>query len=264
MTTNTLRTALDADTRSLATRVICPWPGVIEVLGQTDAFDYVEFAAEYAPFDLHDLDHIARTAELSGLSTMIKVDAEPRTYLAQRAMAAGIQNVLFVDIRTAEDAREAVRAVRAEPTGTNGVRKDRRNGYVGGYASPEEIVTWCDDAVVALMIEKREAMENLEDILAVEGVDMVQFGPVDYALSIGNPGGRHSEEVQQAQREMIDMALDVGVTPRAEIKMPDNADDYLDRGVSHFSLDTDVNILHRFWQEQGTELGNRLDDVAHD
>jgi 2-keto-3-deoxy-L-rhamnonate aldolase RhmA len=259
MTNNTLRAALDADVSSLATRVISPWPGIIEVLGQTDAFDYVEFAAEYGPFDLHDLDHIARTAELSGLSTMIKIDAEPRTYLAQRAMAAGIQNVLFVDIRTAEDAREAVSAVRAEPEGTNGVRKDRRNGYVGGYASPEEIVTWCDDAVVALMIEKREAMENLEEILAVEGVDMVQFGPVDYALSIGNPGGRHSDEVRRAQEEMIETALDMGVTPRAEIKFAADADEYLDSGVAHFSLDTDVNILHRFWQEQGTELDARLD-----
>ncbi|KTG07773.1 hypothetical protein AUR64_02745 [Haloprofundus marisrubri] len=258
MTSNPLRERLDAEDPSVASRVLSPWPGVIEVLGQSETFDYVEFAAEYAPFDLHDLDNIARAAELAGLATMIKVDAEPRTYLAQRAMAAGIQNVLFVDIRTAEDAREAVSAVRAEPEGTNGVRKDRRNGYVGGYASPEEIVQWCDDAVVALMIEKREAMENLDEILAVDGVDMVQFGPVDYALSIGRPGGRHSEEVQNAQLEMIDAALDAGVAPRVELKRAEQAEAFTERGVSHFSLGTDVNVLHEFWQQQGSELGDSL------
>lgn len=259
MAANSLRAAIDSDTSTVTTRILSPWPGVIEVLGQIDAFDYVEFAAEYAPYDLHDLDHIARTAELSGLETMIKVDAEPRKYHAQRAMAAGIQHVLFVDIRTAEDAREAVSAVRAEPKGTNGIRKDRRTGYVGGYASPEEIVTWCDEAVVGLMIEKREAMENLSEILDVEGVDMVQFGAVDYALSMGTPGGRDSDTVQSAQFEMIDTALDKGVAPRVEIKYPEEAEAYLDRDVSHFSLNTDVNILHRFWQQHGTDLSEMLD-----
>jgi len=254
MHTNELRASLGSDSTSLTSRLITPWPGLIEVLGQTDVFDYVEFAAEYAPFDLHDLDHIARTAGLSGLSTMIKVDAEARSFLAQRAMAAGIDNVLFTNIRRARDAEEAVRAVRAEPDGNNGVRKDRRSGYVGGYASPEEVVRQCDDAVVALMIEKKEAMENLDEILAVEGVDMVQFGPVDYAVSLGKPTQRNSTEVIEAEIEMIERALANDVAPRVEIKYPEEAEPYLDKGVKHYSLNTDVNILHDFWQQQGGKL----------
>lgn len=258
VTENTLRTALDTDRCSIATRIICPWPGIIEVLGQTTAFDYVEFAAEYAPFDLHDLDHLARTAELVDLSTMIKVDSSASAFLAQRAMAAGIQNVLFTDIRTAADAREAVAAVRAEPEGRNGIRKDRRNGYVGGYADPEAVARWNDNAGVALMIEKREAMENLDAILAVDGVDMVQFGPVDYALSIGNPGGRHSDPVRAAEAEMIQSALDAGVAPRVEIKRPEDAEPFRNMGVDHFSLNTDVNILHEFWQTKGKALKDAI------
>ena len=52
-------------------------------------FDYIEFVAEYAPFDLYALENVCRAAELHGLSTMIKIDQEPRRFLAQRAVGAG-------------------------------------------------------------------------------------------------------------------------------------------------------------------------------
>lgn len=260
MRVNHLRQAMDRGGPSLGTRVMSVWPGLVEVLGQTDAFDYVEFLAEYAPYDLHDLDHIARAAELAGLSTMIKIDAENRAYTAQRAMAAGIDNLLFADIRTAGDARDAVAAVRAEPAGRNGVRMDRRNGYVGGYASPEEVVAACDDAVVAVMVEKQETLENLEAILAVDGVDMVQFGPADYSLSIGKPGAVGDDRVVEAERTTIQTALDMDVAPRAEIGRPDDAEPYLEMGVRDFNLGTDIRVLHSWWDENGASLKARLTD----
>ena len=67
---------------------------------------------------------------------------------------------------------------------------DRYVGYVGCKASEADVVSWYDEAVVALMIEKKGAVDNLEEILSVEGVDMVQFGPADYSMSIGLPGER--------------------------------------------------------------------------
>jgi 2-keto-3-deoxy-L-rhamnonate aldolase RhmA len=258
MRENHLRETMESGEPSLGTRIMNAWPGVIEVLGQTDAFDYVEFLAEYAPYDLHDLEHIGRAADLAGLSAMIKIDAENRAFTAQRAMAAGIDNLLFADVRTVEDAREAVEAVRAEPEGKNGVRMDRRNGYVGGYASPEEVVEICADAVVAIMVEKKETVENLQDILAVEGVDMVQCGPADYSLSISKPGDRSAEEVSEAEQTTIETALDMGVAPRAEITAPADAEEYLDIGVCDFNPTTDLGILHSFWSEEGRALDGRL------
>ncbi|MFB6148141.1 MAG: HpcH/HpaI aldolase/citrate lyase family protein [Halobacteriales archaeon] len=235
------------------------WPGLLEIIGQTDAFDYVEFLAEYAPYDLRDLENMARAAELSGLSMMIKIDAENRGFVAQRSMAAGIQNLLFADVRTVEDAREAVAAVRPEPEWNNGVRSDRRNGYVGGYASPAEVVEWCADAVIAIMVEKEATVENLEAILSINEIDMVQFGPSDYSLSIGKPGAYDAPEVTNAEQKTIETALDMDVAPRVEINHPEEAKAYIDRGVRDFSLNTDTTILHEWYSEHGTALA---DDVA--
>lgn len=253
-----LRTAIDNGDASLGTRILTMWPGIIEVLGQCPGYDYVEFAAEYAPYDLHDLDALSRAAEIAGIGTMIKVDAEPRAFLGQRALAAGFDHVLFADIRDAADARQAVSAVRAEPAGTNGVRMDRRTGYVGGYTSASEVVEQCNKAVVALMIEKREAVEDIDAILSVDGIDMIQFGPADYALSLGRPGETDHPAVRDAEQKTIDAALAHDVAPRAEIQSPGDADRYLDMGVRHFSLHTDVRILHDWWTKHGHELRDRL------
>jgi len=95
-----------------------------------------------------------------------------------------------------EDAENAVKAVRSEPKGINCIGLYRSVGYVFSTVSIPEFVKACDDVVVALMIEKKSAVENLEEILSVDGVDMVQFGPADYSLSIGLPGELNHPKVR--------------------------------------------------------------------
>lgn len=254
MKENKLRNLMRKGEPTVGTRVLIVWPGLTELIGYTGAYDYVEFLSEYGPYDLYDFDNLGRAAELVGISSMIKIDQEPRTYIAERALAAGIQNVLFADIRTVEDAEEAVRAVRTEPKGYNGFRMDRRVGYVGCTASGADVVQMCEDAVVALMIEKKSAVENLEEILSVEGIDLVQFGPSDYSLSIGLPGETSHTKVKEAELKTIKTAQKMDVAPRAEIRNPEQAKRYLELGVRDFSLNTDVGILYNWWKKNGSEL----------
>lgn len=249
---NKLRASIENDETVIGTRVLSHWPGVIEVLAETEVFDYVEFLGEYGPWDLHDLENISRTTELTSLSSMIKVDGANRTFIAQRAMAAGFQNFLFADVKDVEDARECVNAVRPEPEGENGIRMDRRNNYVGNYS--ENVVDICNDSVIAIMVEKRECVDNLESILSVEEIDMVVFGPGDYSLSVDKLGEKDSDEVLEAERKTIETALANDVRPRAEISHPAEAEPYLEKGVQDFNLNTDLGILHEWWSEQGSEL----------
>jgi len=259
---NRLRELIRKDEPSIGTRIMISWPGLIEIIGNTGFYDYVEFLSEYGPYDLYDFDNLARAAELVGISSMIKIDQEPRTYLAGRALAAGIQNVLFADIRTVEDAEESVRAVRMEPKGLSGFRMDRRVGYIGATGTAAnmaaDVVKMCDDAVVALMIEKKQAVENLEEILSVEGIDMVQFGPSDYSVSIGLPGDVANPKVRDAELKTIKTALKMDVAPRAEVFRPEDAKRYIELGVRNFSLGTDVSVLGFYWKNSGAELKKLL------
>jgi 4-hydroxy-2-oxoheptanedioate aldolase len=228
-------------------------------VGHTGLFDYVEFVAEYAPFDLYTLDNFCRAVELFDMSAMIKVDQEPRRFIAQRAIGAGFQSVLFADCRTVDDVRECVRAVRPETPEGGGFygAAMRRHTYMG-YGGTPEYIEALKDVVVVVMIEKASAVDQLEEILSLGGVDMVQWGPADYSISIGKPGGWNDPEVKAVERDVLQTCLDMGVPPRAEINSPDQAGYYLDMGLRHFCIGTDLIILYDWLKGNGEELRNAI------
>ena len=262
MRSNRLRELLDAGKPSVGTHAMISWPGVVELIGQTGQYDYVEFVAEYAPYDLYALENFGRAVDLfDNFSAMMKIEQEPRTYLAVRAIGSGIQNLLFADVRTPEDARECVQAVRAESPATgglHGVGMRRDVGYVLEGGSPAFIEA-LERAVVVLMIEKEEAVRRLDEVLGVGGVDMVQFGGGDYSMSIGKAGAGRDPAVTEAEHHVIKTALSMGIQPRAEMGSPDDAKRYLDMGVRHFCMGTDVSMLYNWWAANGEALQSILD-----
>jgi 2-keto-3-deoxy-L-rhamnonate aldolase RhmA len=258
---NRLRELLRAGKPSLGTHLLSSWPTITELVGQTGSWDYIEFVAEYTPWTMYDLDNLGRAIELfPEFSGMIKVEQDTRGHLAMRAIGAGIQNLLFADVRTPEEARQCVRSVRAEHPdqgGLHGVgmRRDVRTVLHGGS---REWVDTLAESVIVLMIEKRQAVENLDAILDVEGIDMVQFGPSDYAMSIGLPGQGSHQKVRDAERFVIETAHRRGIPARAEIRDAAGAQPYLEMGVRHFCVGWDVRILHDWFTQQGMAMQDLL------
>ena len=104
------------------------------------------------------------------------------------------------------------------------------------------------------MVEKGPVVDNIEEALSVKGIDMIQWGPADFSMSTGRSGQSGSTEVKEIERRVMATALEMGVQPRAEISTADEAKYYLDLGVKHFCIGTDVSILFKWWQEQGESL----------
>ena len=262
---NRLRELLDRGLPSLGTHLLSTWPTITELVGQTGRFDYVEFVAEYAPWTMHDLDNLGRAIELfADFSGMIKIEQDTRGHLAMRAIGSGLQNVLFADVRTVEDARQCVRSVRAEHPGQGGLhgvglRRDARTWlHVGSPGWINSLAA----SVVALMIEKQQAVEDLDAILDVPGVDMVQFGPADYAMSMGLSRADDAEQIREAERYVIATAQRHGVASRAEITDAGSAEYYLNLGVRHFCVGHDVGILHNWFSEQGARMKSMLAELS--
>jgi 4-hydroxy-2-oxoheptanedioate aldolase len=130
-----------------------------------------------------------------------------------------------------------------------------------GYGGSLEYVQALRDIVVVLMIEKRGAVENLEEILEIKGVDMIQWGGSDYSMSVGMAGQRNSPEIKAVEKKVIETGLKMGVPPRAEINTADQAKFYLDLGVRHFCIGTDVNILFNWWKEHGDDLRKAVESA---
>jgi 4-hydroxy-2-oxoheptanedioate aldolase len=260
MRENQFRKLLKEGKPTLGTRLQSTWPTMTELVGRSKKYDYVEFLAEYAPYNLYDLDNMGRAIELfPSFSGLIKMERSAQHHLAIRAMAAGIENLLFTDLRSAEDAQECVRIVKPETpddVGTHGMAGGR--AATGGAAA---LVQAYRDAVIVVMIEKKGAVENLEQILAVKGIDMVQFGPSDYGMSIGQAGQRTSDQVVEAREYTIKTALKMGVRPRAEITDSSEVEYYLKLGVKDFCMAPETGVISRYYAQEGGALREMLSKV---
>jgi len=262
MKVNPFREKLNNGEQTLSTHIHSTWPSVVEAAGHTGLYDYVEFVAEYGSFGLHELDNFCRAAELHNMGSMIKVDQSHQAFLAQRGIGAGFSSVLFTDCRSAEDVRQCVRIASPdtpEDKGLYGVAT-RRNTYMG-YGGSQDYVQIIRDTVIALMIEKKGAVDELDEILEIPGVDMIQWGGGDYSMSIGKIGQRDNPEVAAAQEKVFKSTIAKGIPARAEIQSVEQAKKFLDWGVRHFSIGTDISILHGWWRENGDALRKAMSDA---
>ena len=264
MKNNRLRELLNQGKPTVGTHMVTTSPQMVEVIGHSSAFDYIELCGEYAAWGLADLENFARAVELfPHMSSMMKVEQEPRIFIATRSLDAGIQNMLFADCRSVEEVKECIRAVRPETPedgGVHGCSLRRSIGYVLEPGSE----AWAKaqrDVVIAFMIEKVSAMEQLDEILSVKGVDMVQFGPCDYSISRGTPGQWSLPEVQRAERDMIELALKKGVQPRVEPGSLEKAKEYFDMGVRHFAIGYDLITIYQWCQQNGEEMRELLASI---
>ena len=265
MRRNLLRERLNAGRPTVGTHILSAWPTLVELIGHSKQYDYVEFTAEYAPFTMHDLDNLGRAFELMNMAGMIKIEQTQYTHQAMRAIGAGFQSVLFADIRSVEDTRIAVDAVRAETTMARGVRGRGRMGVgmrrdVGTVrqGGTPAYVDALNDVVIAIMVEKKSCVENLDAILSVPGIDMVQFGASDFSMSIGKTAQYNHPDVLAAETKTIQTALKKGLHPRVELRDPGQAQRYLEMGVKHFCIGWDVRILADWWDTKGAEMRKLL------
>jgi 4-hydroxy-2-oxoheptanedioate aldolase len=257
MKPNKLRALLNDDRPTIGTRIYSSWPTLIEMVGGTGHFDYVEFVSEYSPFDLYDLDNLSRAAEVAGISMMIKVEQEPRGYLGGRALGSGFESILFSDCRDAAEARETVKLARPDTPEDDGrfgaVARRFTAGAYGGDLSYAQAVR---DVVVALMIEKGGTVDELDEVLAIPGLDMIQWGPSDYGMNTGKAG---TPGVNEARDYVYKTALATDVIPRAEINTADDAKRWLDIGVRHFCMAAEVGILQQWWRANGDSMRKALE-----
>jgi 2-keto-3-deoxy-L-rhamnonate aldolase RhmA len=257
---NRIRQLISGEKPSLGTRIWSTYPFFTEAVGSTGNFDYVEFVGEYSAFSQYDFSNIARAAELHDMGTMIKVDFYNCVYIAQKAVAAGFQAVLFTDHHTPDEIRETVRGMKPDSIaydykGRFGFPNQRYIGFQPVLPQMDHAKR-VDDVVLAFMIEKKEAVDNIEEICSIPGVDMVQFGPSDYCMSQGWNMKDHQAECREALAKVITAAQKHGVVPRCEIYGPiDQAKKQAEEfGVKHFCYGDEFMTALAFWRDRGKEF----------
>jgi len=158
-------------------------PAVVEIIGLA-GFDAVFIDMEHFPLDFGLVAEMARAADVVGIASLVRVpDSNPKTIL--RLLDAGIQGIQVPHIRNREDAQEAVKAVRYAPLGERGVHGVTRASRYGSMPLREHITSSNEQVLLSVMVEDKEAVDDIEGIASLDGLDLVSIGPSDLSQALG-------------------------------------------------------------------------------
>ena len=159
-------------------------PIVAEIMARS-GYDWLTVDMEHSVISLKEAQDLIRVIELCGISPLVRV-GHNQPNLIKRVMDAGAHGVIVPMVNSREDAKQAVGSVKYPPLGFRGVGLARAQNYGASFAAYKE---WNQQqSIVIVQIEHIKAVENLEAILTVDGVDGFMIGPYDLSGSLGVPG----------------------------------------------------------------------------
>ena len=205
---NAMKAELAAGGGTAGTILPIAAPALVEVAALA-GFGHVLIDAEHGHISVADCEALVRAAEAVGTTPIVRVPVNaPEAIL--RYLDTGAQGVLVPQISTRADAERAVRAARYHPLGQRGLAGTRASDYGLRASLPDYLREANAQLLVLGLIEDIRAVDNLPQILAVEGLDIISIGPSDLSQSMGHPGETQHPDVQAAIAEIIRQGVAAG------------------------------------------------------
>jgi 4-hydroxy-2-oxoheptanedioate aldolase len=208
---------------------------VAELMGRL-GFDWVIIDRQHGSIEWSEVGRCIQAIELSGSPALVRVDWNSPE-LIMRALDLGAAGVVVPMVSTAEEARRASQAARYPPQGIRSFGPTRSYYAIDAGRPPPACIA---------MIETREALRNLQQIVAVPGIDALFVGPADLGLDMGVPITLPMhEKVLQEIDNMVSACEAHGVLSGAASFNLDNAKDFIRRGVKVVTVSADIAYLRR-------------------
>jgi 4-hydroxy-2-oxoheptanedioate aldolase len=241
LATNRFKAALSQGRRQIGAWCSLGSPASVEILGDA-GFDWLLLDTEHAPTELDGLLAQLRAAE-GGRASVVVRPAWNDAVIFKRMLDIGVQSFLVPYVQSPEEAVRAVAATRYPPRGFRGVasvHRANRYGRVRGYAQRAN-----EEIAVALQIETKVALDRLEAIAAVDGVDALFIGPSDLAASLGHIGNNGHRDVQAAIADACARCRRVGKPIGILAPAEADARRFLGMGFSFVAVTSDVVLLRQ-------------------
>jgi len=173
-------------------------PLMTEMVAGSGAFDWLVVDMEHGETDLSGMTRQVQIIELAGCTPIVRVGSNDPYYI-KRALDAGAAGIIVPMTMDADDAKRAVDSIYYPPKGSRGVGLFRAQGYGADFEGYQKKM---DDGLIFIpQIEHHKAVRDLENILAVDGVNGFIIGPYDLSGSLGRPGEfAHPDVVAQMDR----------------------------------------------------------------
>jgi 4-hydroxy-2-oxoheptanedioate aldolase len=203
-------------------------------------FDWILLDTEHSPNEIPDLVGQLQAVQ-RGTATPIIRPAWNDAVLAKRCLDIGAQTLLFPYVQNVDEAKRAVASTRYPPDGIRGVSvaaRASRYGRVPGYLGKAN-----SEICVLVQVETRSALDQLEAIAKVDGVDGVFIGPSDLAASLGHLGNPAHAEVQAAIKDAVERLKKLGKPAGILTGNEEEVRRYIDWGYLFVAVGADIGLL---------------------
>lgn len=216
-------------------------PAFAEAAGYA-GMDFAILDMEHGPISVQEMQNNIRAAQIAGILPVVRVPAVTEEAIG-KALDIGAAAVEIPQISSAKQAMQAVQLAKFYPQGQRGVCRFVRAAHYSAQPREEYFGT-ANKSMIIIQLEGQEAIDNLEEILAVPGIDIVFIGPYDLSQSLGLPGQTTHPAVIGQMEAIVKKAREKGIVVGTFTDSYESMRMWVEAGVQYISYSVDVGIFY--------------------
>lgn len=236
-----LKTKLKNNELTLGSWIMMGNPMSVEIMALA-GFEWLVIDIEHTSIDLQTTENLIRTIQSHDIKAFVRVSKNEEVII-KRVLDMGADGIIVPMVNSKDDAIQAVNYSKYPPFGKRGVGLYRATKYGTNF---EEYKKWVNEELIIIaQIEDIKAVENIDSILKVEGIDGTIIGPYDLSGSMGYPGDFERDDVKIAVQKVLDRCKDhnmpsgfhvVDTDPKILQKKIDQGCTFLAYGIDYFFM----------------------------
>lgn len=215
-------------------------PALPMVLAQA-GMDFMFIDMEHGPYDMSSVADLCKVARLTGIVPLVRVP-DALYHLIARVLDAGAMGVMVPRVETRQTVEQMVRALRYPPQGERGCSIGRGNSEYRREPLWEYTRQANQEILAIVQVERREAIEHIDELLSVPGVDVALIGPVDLTLSLGASSPKDAA-VQEAIQQVVEAGRRHNVATGIHLRDKEELRAWLKRGMNMLMYSTELGFI---------------------
>ena len=253
---NKLKKAIEENKYAVGTFLGAANTSIIEIMGYT-GLDFVVIDTEHGPYDTMPMSDLIQAAESKGLAPLVRI-ADITHKEMQRALDNGAEGIIIPCLKSPDDFRKVVELGKFAPLGNRGFVKGRGSGFGNepwASGTLTEYMQNSNDKVLLLpQCETEEALNNIEEIVQIEGIDGIFIGPFDLSICMGIPGQFEASEFKEAVDRILRACKQAGKLCMSFTSTPAEARMYIEKGFDAVANSMDTIIIGQAFKEMVKDI----------
>jgi len=216
-------------------------PAIVETLGYA-GFDFIILDMEHGPNSIETVQDLIRAAQMTAMAPIVRVPSGDYEMIGS-VLDVGAAGVQVPQVSCAQDVHAAMEHAKFAPLGMRGVCRYVRAAEYSSM-SKADYFRRANEALLIIQIEGQAALDNLDGILAVEGIDIVFVGPYDLSQSLGVPGEVEHPLVIDKMQQIVETCLKRDVFVGNFTEAIPQTQMWVNQGLRYMSYSVDVGILY--------------------